>query len=244
MKSSGEVPELIRRPSYPIASSRRYRLTAREKTSFQTVLSADDMVDSGGTRTTAVTFEEAEGEVRLSFEFPLAKGCIRETLTLADDAGQLRSASLVRSVFNLSETRVRHEEINFADSTIPLPEASYPEVALPFLLSFQPLDRKTRDLFAWINDRFVARVEYLSKGETSLRLPSGKVRAIKAIMYPDFNDWVRLGKVLNKLAYPFLPKYHMWFNPEPPHEVLRFEGPYGPPGAPEVVMELVVDPTG
>lgn len=238
------MPELIRRPSYSVASSRQYRLAAREKSSFQTVLSADDMVESGGTRTTAVGLEEAEGEVRLSFEFPLARGCIRETLTLVEDAGSLRSAGLVRSVFNRAETRVRHEEIDFTDETISLPEATYPEVALPFLLSFQPLDGKSRDLFAWINDRFVARVEYLTKGETSLELPGGKVRAIKAIMYPDFNDWVRLGKVLNKLAYPFLPKYHMWFNPNPPHEVLRFEGPYGPPGAPEVVMELVLNGDG
>ena len=50
-----------------------------------------------------------------------------------------------------------------ASGTIPLPEAVYPEVTLPFLLRWQPFDGKTRDLFAWINDRFVARVD---KGST------------------------------------------------------------------------------
>jgi len=41
------------------------------------------------------------------------------------------------------------------------------------------------------------------------------------------------------MVYPFVPKYRMWFAPKPPHTVLRFEGPYGPPGAPEIVLELV-----
>lgn len=50
---------------------------------------------------------------------------------------------------------------------------------------------------------------------------------------------MHLGKVLTKLARPFVPKYPMWFDPEPPHALLRFEGPFGPPGAPEVVMERV-----
>jgi hypothetical protein len=233
------MPALIRRPSYPVVSSRSYQLSARKKPTFQTVLKAADLLDLDGSRTTEVRLEEEEGEVRLSFDFPLARGSIRETLTLENENGRLRSAGLVRSVFDLEDRRVRHEEIDFRAGTIPLPESTYPEVALPFLLSFQPLDGQVRDLFAWINDRFVVRVEYRSRGKTKVALPRGKVPAIKLVMYPDFNDWVRLGKVITKLVYPFLPKYHMWFSPEPPYEVLRFEGPYGPPGAPEVVMELV-----
>jgi hypothetical protein len=30
----------------------------------------------------------------------------------------------------------------------------------------------------------------------------------------------------------------MWFEEAAPYRCLRFEGPYGPPGAPEVVLEL------
>lgn len=235
------MPERIAHPSFSVVGARRYRLTPREKTSFNTVLSAADVIDPAATREATVAVEQRAAEVDVRFEFPLARGRIGETLTLAADGGRLRSARLQRSVFNAAGTRVRHEETDFSDGTIPLPDAVYPEVALPFLLSWQPLDGKTRDLFAWINDRFVARVEYQSQGETKVALPQGTVRAIKAVMYPDFNDWVRLGKVLTKLAYPFIPKYHMWFAVEPPHPVLRFEGPYGPPGAPEIVMELLGD---
>jgi hypothetical protein len=60
-------------------------------------------------------------------------------------------------------------------------------------------------------------------------------------MYPDINDWVKLGSVVTKLIKPFLPKYHMWFSPRggAAHALVRFEGSYGPPGAPEIVLELL-----
>lgn len=36
-----------------------------------------------------------------------------------------------------------------------------------------------------------------------------------------------------------MPQYHLWFEPGAPNRIVRFEGPYGPPGAPELIMELV-----
>jgi hypothetical protein len=30
----------------------------------------------------------------------------------------------------------------------------------------------------------------------------------------------------------------MWFDASAPHRLVRFEGPYGPPGAPEILLEL------
>ena len=233
------MPALIAFPRFPIDSERRYRLSSREKTTFHTVLDAKKLLDPTGEHPTSVKITAEPDAVRLAFEYPLARGRISEILTLRKTNEGLVSDQLVRSVFNTSATRVRHEETDFSDDTMPLPPQTYPEVALPFLLGWQPLDGKVRDLYAWINDRFVARVEYLSKGKVELELPRGRVPAIKVIMYPDFNDWVRLGKVLTKLSRPFAPKYNMWFAPEPPHQLLRFEGPYGPPGAPEVVMELI-----
>jgi hypothetical protein len=59
------------------------------------------------------------------------------------------------------------------------------------------------------------------------------------LMYPDLNDWVSLGSVLNRLAKPLLPRYEMWFEASAPHRVVRYEGAFGPPGAPEVVLELL-----
>lgn len=230
------MPELLRVPTHG-DEEHRYALRPRPKSSFQTVLSADDVIDPEGTRIARVSTRVGD-EVSLEFEFPLKRGTIRETFTLRREGERLAAERLTRSVYDTDEQRIRHEEIAFAADVIPLPQAVYPEVTLPFLLRWQPFDGKKRDLFAWINDRFVARVEYVSKGETKVEVGGAKRKAIKLIMYPDFNDWVRLGKVLNKLAHPFVPKYHMWYSPEPPHDLLRFEGPFGPPGAPEVLMEL------
>ena len=56
---------------------------------------------------------------------------------------------------------------------------------------------------------------------------------------PDLNDFVRVGSAVARLAKPLMPQYHLWFEPNAPNRVLRFEGPYGPPGAPELIMEMV-----
>ena len=118
------------------------------------------------------------------------------------------------------------------------------ETLLPFLLRGIPLDGQRRSLYAWICDRFVAKVYYeVAHRERSISVPGGRFDAHEVVMYPDLNDWVKLGSVLTRLAKPFLPKYHMWFAPGPlghkgAHTLVRFEGPYGPPGAPEIVLEL------
>jgi len=225
-------------PSFQVDSVNRYRLAPREKTAFKTVMKAQDLLDLTGNREATITVKAGD-----TFEyhsvFPILQGTIHESFTLEKLDGRLASHTLTRTVYDLEEKQKRHEKVDFSGASLPLPNATYPEVILPFLLSWQPLDGKIRSAYAWINDRFIARVEYQSLKSVSLQLPNRRVKAIKAIMYPDFNDWVPLGKMLTKLARPFIPKYHMWFSPEPPHTVLRFEGSYGPPGAPEIVLELL-----
>lgn len=58
------------------------------------------------------------------------------------------------------------------------------------------------------------------------------------MLYPDLNGFVRVGSTVARLAKPLMPQYHLWFERAAPNRVLRFEGPYGPPGAPELIMEL------
>ena len=112
-------------------------------------------------------------------------------------------------------------------------------VLLPFVLRGQRFDGKRDFVFSWTNDRFVARVYFeVSKRSVKLDVPAGSFRTHEVVMYPDLNDWVPLGSLLTTLARPLLPKYTMWFEDEAPHRVVRFEGAYGPPGAPEVVLEL------
>jgi len=102
---------------------------------------------------------------------------------------------------------------------LPLPDGTYPEVALPFLAGWLPLHRERASLFAWINDRFVARMYLEATGTRKLALPCGERKALEVVMYPDLNDWVHLGPVLTRLARPFLPKYRMAYDVAPPHLV-------------------------
>ena len=69
-------------------------------------------------------------------------------------------------------------------------------------------------------------------------VPAGRFNAALVWMYPDLNDWIAMGSMVTRLVKPLLPRYDIWFEVSSPHRVLRFEGPYGPPGAAEIVLEL------
>jgi hypothetical protein len=216
-----------------------YVANPRAKRSFHTVLDASQLFDANGrSKVTTRTFREAGARfAEIRTEHALKGGAISETLRLVADGG-LASQHLSRTVTRADGQVVREEKVAFEGGPLILPEATYPEVMLPFLLRWQPFDGQRRALHAWIVDRFVARVYCEWVGRHKLDVPAGRFDTIEMIMYPDLNDWVSLGAVLNSLAKPLLPKYRMWFEAEGARRVVRFEGPYGPPGAPEIVLEL------
>jgi len=229
--------ELIKAPPEPPPEVTRYRLTARDRPSFNTVLDARSLLPGGSSEVLLRNTTRDGGELEIRMEVPLRDGRVEDTLTLAPRGDRLLSSRLLREVFNDAGETVRREDANLASRVLHLPDTIYPEVMLPFVLRWQPFDGETRTLHAWINDRFVARVYYQTSREVTIDLPGGRRRAVPCTMYPDLNDWVPLGNIINRLARPLIPRYHIWFAPESPWEVLRFEGPYGPPGAPEIVLE-------
>ena len=66
-------------------------------------------------------------------------------------------------------------------------------------------------------------------------------KKLKLLVEDDQSKPEEVGTIVTKLIKPFLPKYHMWFAPSAsgPHTLVRFEGSYGRPGAPEIVLELL-----
>jgi len=229
---------LIPRPPAGAGGCFEYELRARERRSFHTVLDAALLLDRLGRRSVA-RLDVTADEVVLALDHPLARGRIREEVRLAVADDGLRTRAFRREAHSGSERMMRREDVpELHSDMLPLPDGTYPEVALPFLAGWLPLARERASLFAWINDRFVARMYVEAAGRTTLALPCGERKALEVVMYPDLNDWVHLGAVLTRLARPFLPKYRMAYELAPPHRLLRFEGPYGPPGAPEIVLEL------
>jgi hypothetical protein len=217
-----------------LGSSLRYATRARPKRSFNTVLDAGELLIDGSV--TEVSLAREGDLVVLGVVTPLKSGRIVDRIELAPGLAMQR---LDRRVFDEAGAVSRQEVADFNSGTHALPACTYVEVGLPFLLGAQPFDGKVRSLYAWICDRFVAKVYYESKGVEPLKTAAGSVEAREVLMYPDLNDFVKMPSILNKLAKPFLPKYHMWYEAKAPHRLLRFEGPYGPPGAPEIVLELV-----
>lgn len=216
-----------------LGASLRYVTRARPKRTFNTVLDASELLVDGSI--TEVSLERDGDGVALGVVTPLRSGRIVDHIALAPGLAMRR---LDRRVLDQADAVSRHEIADFDSTTHALPPCTYVEVGLPFLLGAQPFDGKVRSLYAWICDRFVAKVYYESKSIETLKTAAGSVEAREVLMYPDLNDFVKMPSILNKLAKPFLPKYHMWYEAKTPHRLVRFEGPYGPPGAPEIVLEL------
>lgn len=236
---------LLPTPEHDPTADLRYWILPLPKPRYWNPVPAETIIADGGDKITHLRIERAPLEggggdaINYSFTHPLLRGTLFEEATLHTTPAGLITARLVRTLDDHAGRQVRREEIDFLDDTFPLPEGTYPEVLLPFLLNLPPFDGKTRAVFAWITDRFLARVRFYSTGRRVLQLRSGAAEAVEVLMYPNLNDWIRLGSVITRLIRPFIPKYRMWYTPGPPHRLLRFEGPYGPPGAPEIVLELV-----
>jgi len=230
-------------PSPPpdFAGTQRFSIRPRERRTFHTVLDANKMLAQAVARgaMSEVTYSRDGDDVVVAMTHPISDGHLKEVVRLMPRGGGLVARSLSREVFDGAGVTVRNEQVpDFRHDELGLPQATYPEVALPFLLGWMPHDGQRRSVYAWINDRFIAKVYIEVDGRPSITVGGTTHETYEVIMYPDLNDWVHLGAVLTRLVKPFAPKYRMWYARQPPHRLVKFEGPYGPPGAPEVVIEL------
>jgi hypothetical protein len=234
MSALAQIPA----PPAGFAGTARYAIRPRDKRDYNGILDAKKILATMDRHESVVTLRDETDAIVLETDHPMFTGRLREQFRYMKTPNGLVSDSLTREIADDDGTVVRREAVPaYAHAKIGMPVEMYPEVALPFLLGWLPLDGR-KSLYAWINDRFVAKLYVENAGRELLALPIGKRETVKVIMYPDLNDWISLGSVLTRLAKPFIPKYRMWFDATAPHRLVRFEGPYGPPGAPEIVLEL------
>jgi hypothetical protein len=225
-------------PPADFAGTTKYAIRAREKRAFHTVLDAHRILSGSANPTSEVGYARDGEDVVLTMDHPIADGRLREELRLVRQGSGLVVRTFSREGFDAGGRCVRREQVpDFRHDALGIPSATYPEVALPFLLAWMPHDSERRSVYAWINDRFIAKVYVEVAGRPQLVIGGARRDVVEFVMYPDLNDWVPMGAVLTRLAKPFLPKYHMWYERAAPHRLVRFEGPYGPPGAPELVLE-------
>ncbi len=225
-----------------------YVVKPRPKPKFHAVLDARKIIAPEGGESSVVTRvrpDAGPGEAALTVEVRhgLLPGTIIEHATCNLDAGGrsvLRAGDFLRRFVAPDGVETRRESADLSVPIGPFPEATYPEVVSPFLVRGQPRAPRSpkRTFYAWTNDRFISRVYTEIRGERQVTVPAGRFRCYEQWMYPDLNDWIKLGGVLTKLAKPLLPRYTTWYEVDAPWRVVRFEGAYGPPGAPEVILEL------
>lgn len=218
----------------------RYRVFPRPKPKFKTTIDPRDLFGPSGESEVQVETRRGPTEVELRIAIDLAGSTLTDVLTLDLSPGMV-ARHLHRQVRGPDGAMVRDHQAAFRAPPYKLPLTTYPEVMSPFLMRGQPkTDKVRRSLYCWTNDGFCARVYYENRGLKSVTLRDGtRAKGHEVWMYPDLNDWIAMGKALTRLAKPLLPRYTMWFEPDELQRLLRFEGPYGPPGAPEVVVELL-----
>lgn len=216
----------------------RYRVFPRPKPKFKTTIDPHALFGPTGESAVQVTTHRGPRTVELDISIDLAGSTLTDRLSLDLEPGMV-ARQLHRTVVGPAGQTVRDHQVLFREPPYPLPRTTYPEVMSPFLMRGQPKDKVRRSLYCWTNDGFCARVYYECRGLKAIVLRDGRrAQAHEVWMYPDLNDWIAMGAALTRLAKPLLPRYTMWFEPDEMQRLLRFEGPYGPPGAPEVVVEL------
>jgi hypothetical protein len=220
-------------PPMWVGQTLRYRTRPRPKRAFHTVLDAQEMLGDASAATAML--DASNGSVSLRVAIEMRHGRM-EDVVVHDRAMRIRR--LERRVAGVDGRASREEIVDFTSPTHAIPPHTYVDVSAPFLLGANPFDGRSRAIYTWICDRFIAKVYYESRARTTIEVPAGRFATHEVVMYPDLDDWVPMPAIITKLSKPFLPKYHMWYEAASPHRLVRFEGPHGPPGAPEIVLEL------
>lgn len=238
-------------PSTDLDETSTYVISPRPKRVFHTVLDASELFAPGRQYTATVHTRfgpspSGDRLLTLSTTQQLTQGTMHETLECTASptltaSPRLLCTSILRTFTSASGAELRRESARFSQGALPMPRDLYPETCLPFLLRFSQDSKQRHSVHAWISDRMVARVYFEPEGTATVTVPAGRFEVSLVRMYPDLNDWVKMPKMLAELSKPFLPKYHMAYELRPPHRLVRFEGSYGPPGAPELVLELLHD---
>jgi hypothetical protein len=218
-------------------------LTQADSTSTQPSLNA---INSGtftqGDRTGQVTFASASmpvGELLVT-RVAFSNGLATESRTLIDRGASPATVYLDDRSFAASGAIVRKHLIFFRKAAFPddpqkdLPADLYgADMTLGALLP-RLLPQGTDEASFHVMD-FSGEVNQLTihrDGMMTVALYGDDTRAIHAKLKPI----VEIPMLLRPLAYFFVPTFDAYFDADSNHRLLKFEGPLGPPGAPNATM--------
>jgi hypothetical protein len=196
-----------------------------------------------GDRSGRVTLASAatpEGELMVA-HVAFNNGLATESRTLIDPHASPVTRYLDDRTLAANGTIVRKHVLFFRKAAFPddptkdLPPDLYGGdttlgLVLPRMLPRGDADESSfhvMDFYGQVNQLTVSK-----QGTTTIALTSDDTEAIHAKLKPI----VDVPFLLRPLAYFFIPSFDAYFDTDPSHRLLKFEGPLGPPGVPNATM--------
>ena len=121
-----------------------------------------------------------------------------------------------------------------------LPPDVYTAEVFPLVLRGVDFEKvKEINFLWWASERSVVPMHFWVTGDERVKVNLGEDDCTEVNVSVDFGRYMRFGTLLLKIIRPFIPVYTYYISKTPPHYMVRFIGPVGPPGSTEVIMELM-----
>ena len=163
------------------------------------------------------------------------------TLEFKVKDGRLQQTRALREIIKFSGEKVIYHDVDFEGLGETIPEDSYTAEVMTFLFKGLTMTPKSKFSYHWwASDRSVFRMRLKVKKPKEITTSTGTYRFCPIeLSPPNIAEFLNKGDYLNTIINPFLPDTIMYFDANPPHHFIYYKGSFGPPGSPEVNLELV-----
>jgi hypothetical protein len=131
-----------------------------------------------------------------------------------------------KSVFLPGGRKIRTEAYDLTESIPSLPKDMTHPYTLPLAvrgMDFAPsINRK---FYIWFNPTMVFAMHITVKGEEDVTVPAGQFKCYRLEAVPDLTDFA--GAILGRLLKPVIASYIIWLEKNPPHKMVKYQGPFG-----------------
>ncbi len=167
-------------------------------------------------------------------------GTMVMTLEFKEKDDCLQQTKFTREIISISGEPTLFYEIDFDNFRDIFPEDVYALEVIMFL--FKGLDMTPKSRFTyhwWATESSAFRMYTKIKKPEKLTVPAGTFTCYPIELYVDFAEFLNRGKYINTLVRPFIPDHILYYDVNPPHHYVHYEGPLGPPGSLECNIDLV-----
>ena len=163
-----------------------------------------------------------------------------QTMEFKVQGDRLKQTRLVREIIRLSGESVLSYDLDFKRLGNAYPEDTYAPEMGGFLYRGLDMSRKSKFFYYWMPSERAVVPRYIKiKRPRKITVPAGTFKCYPIEMFVDVAAFIHRGGYLNRIVNPFMPDFVMYFDVDPPHYFVHYQGPLGGPGSPEVNLDLV-----